>query len=377
LYKDNRIKEIFTFTGGERKGITVLLIILSIVILLNLFTDRIFGNREENFQSFKNEISKFEESLKKKEQSVYSNSCLFYFNPNHATTNELQKLGLKDRQIQTIQNYLKKGGSFRKKSDFRKIFGISEQDYNRLEPYIDLPESENRKIIPGINGYDKTSFNVDYFEFDPNEASDAEWIKLGFSEKQTKVIRTYIENGGLFFKKEDLKELYVISDKKYQEIEKYVKIDIDKVKIKENSRIFSYRRFEPNSIDINSIDKQTIEGFGGKWEYLGNRIVKYRELLGGFYSKEQLMEVYGFDRAFYDEVKGFIKIDNQRIKRFNINFSEVNELERHPYFSKETAKKIITYRNVRGAYKAIEELYSNNVVDSEIYNKIKYYISVE
>lgn len=45
---------------------------------------------------------------------------LFFFDPNTISTNEWKKLGLRDKTIRTIQNYLGKGGRFKKSEDFSK-----------------------------------------------------------------------------------------------------------------------------------------------------------------------------------------------------------------------------------------------------------------
>jgi competence protein ComEA len=79
-------------------------------------------------------------SYEKKEllgnERAFGKDSLFVFDPNTASLQEFQKLGLSEKQASTIKNYLNKGGSFKTKEDLKKIYGISADQYNQLEPYI-------------------------------------------------------------------------------------------------------------------------------------------------------------------------------------------------------------------------------------------------
>ncbi len=84
----------------------------------------------------------------------------FRFNPNTASVEDLQRLGFSLKQAQSIDNYRKKGGRFRRKSDFAKSFVVSDSIYRRLEPYIDIPrldinlaDSAAFDTLPGIGGW--------------------------------------------------------------------------------------------------------------------------------------------------------------------------------------------------------------------------------
>lgn len=61
---------------------------------------------------------------------------LFYFDPNTADSAQFARLGILPRQIHNIYKYRAKGGRFRKPKDLSRIYGLSEEKYNELEPYI-------------------------------------------------------------------------------------------------------------------------------------------------------------------------------------------------------------------------------------------------
>lgn len=66
----------------------------------------------------------------------------FRFDPNTVSENDLVRLGLSPKQAESILNYRSKGGRFRKKEDFAKMYVVSDSLYARLEPYIDIPKLE-------------------------------------------------------------------------------------------------------------------------------------------------------------------------------------------------------------------------------------------
>ncbi|MDP1165536.1 ComEA family DNA-binding protein, partial [Klebsiella pneumoniae] len=69
-----------------------------------------------------------------------NNTELFRFDPNTVTKLELQRLGLSEKQAQTIINYRNNGGKFRKKSDFKKMYSVSDRFFERVKSWIDLPD---------------------------------------------------------------------------------------------------------------------------------------------------------------------------------------------------------------------------------------------
>ena len=66
----------------------------------------------------------------------------FAFDPNTVSTDDLQRLGLSERQAASIENYRAKGGRFRSKADFQKMYVVSDTLFARLEPFIDIPKLE-------------------------------------------------------------------------------------------------------------------------------------------------------------------------------------------------------------------------------------------
>ena len=84
----------------------------------------------------------------------------FKFDPNTVSVNDLMRLGFSENQARAIDNYRKKGGRFRRKSDFAKSYVVEDSVYHRLEKYIDIPkidinhaDSAAFETLPGIGKF--------------------------------------------------------------------------------------------------------------------------------------------------------------------------------------------------------------------------------
>lgn len=87
----------------------------------------------------------------------YPKAESFHFNPNTVTIEELCRLGFSVKQAESIDNYRKKGGVFRRKEDFARSYVVADSVYRRLESYIDIPlvdlndaGVEELDALPGI-----------------------------------------------------------------------------------------------------------------------------------------------------------------------------------------------------------------------------------
>lgn len=60
----------------------------------------------------------------------------FPFDPNTADSTQLLRLGLQPWQVRNIYKYRAKGGVYRRKEDFARLYGLTVKQYRELEPYI-------------------------------------------------------------------------------------------------------------------------------------------------------------------------------------------------------------------------------------------------
>jgi DNA uptake protein ComE-like DNA-binding protein len=111
--------------------------------------------------------------------------------------------------------------------------------------------------------------------------------------------------------------------------------------------------------------------------YLAQRIIKYRDLLGGYVSYDQLADVYGFNNYELDTSRIIINFDHDLVKKINLNESEFKEIISHPYIDKYTTQAILEYRKFMKSIKTIDELVENNVIAGEKMERIQPYLEVK
>ena len=130
-------------------------------------------------------------------------------------------------------------------------------------------------------------------------------------------------------------------------------------------------------VELNTADTTALKQLKGIGSGFAKRIVKFRESLGGFVKKEQLLEVYGFDKEKFDAVASQLAVDVSKAKKININSASVDDLNKHPYIDKKTAVKIFWHRVNNGNYSDVSDIQKLNLADAELYSKIASYLTVK
>jgi len=233
------------------------------------------------------------------------------------------------------------------------------------------------------------------FEFDPNTIGRDEWEKLGLSGRQVDVIFNYKEKGGRFRSKQDVAKLYSISAEKYAELEPYILLpdsvpspfdrrtnpDPDRNDHWPDRR--SWNSDPPKtdritSLDINLADTIELVQLKGIGPAFARGIVKYRDLLGGYVSLDQLHEVYVLrDKPeAVDRLKEVLFIQAEEVRRIPINTATAEELASHPYIPWKVANGLVNYRKHHGAFRSIEEIKGSMLVNDSIYDRIAPYLTI-
>jgi competence ComEA-like helix-hairpin-helix protein len=225
------------------------------------------------------------------------------------------------------------------------------------------------EIIPNEN-----KKNV-LFDFDPNLISIENWEYLGVSKKTALTIQKYISKGGKFREPQDLKKIWGIPESLAYQLMPYVKV-------KEEKKPLANSQFQQNQkqklsaelIDLNQADSSALEKLPGIGPKLSQRIISYREKLGGFYCIEQLHEVWGLQDSILEKISNKIEIQSKGLRKININLADFNQLKSHPYIGYKTASAILNYRNQHGMFQNIEEIQKIVLIDEKIYSKIVHYL---
>lgn len=217
------------------------------------------------------------------------------------------------------------------------------------------------------------------FLFDPNVISESELYAMGLPERLIRNILNYRQAGGKFYSKESLKKLYAMNDSVYAVLEPYVLItNTTRAEVPAKSMYTkpsaTHSYFETKiSIDLNKADSVELEQLKGIGKVLASRIVRYRNRLGGFYSVEQLKEIYGLKDSLYQFIvqKNQLFADTTSIRKINIRTADFKTMIRHPYFSKDMVVKVLEWRKLGRPVRA-EQL--QQIITPEQWNKLKHYI---
>ncbi|MBB5619689.1 DNA uptake protein ComE-like DNA-binding protein [Pedobacter cryoconitis] len=218
------------------------------------------------------------------------------------------------------------------------------------------------------------------FNFDPNLINADDWQRLGLSVKQAAVMSRYKEKGGRYFKKEDLQKMYVISPEMYERLIPYISIGLaGEQKHQQLNPEYPAKRYPAQQkavlIPLNTADTLQLMEIRGVGPAFARRIFNYRQRLGGFYKKEQLLEVYGLDSLKYDEIKDQLSLDEQALTRINLNTALFDDLKNHPYLKYKQVNAIIQFRKQHGNYGNIADLRKVAILSAETIERLAPYIS--
>lgn len=127
-------------------------------------------------------------------------------------------------------------------------------------------------------------------------------------------------------------------------------------------------------LDLNSCDSASLEALPGIGPVLSSRIIKYRNLIGGYVSVDQLKEVYGLSEETFNLISSVVLADSASIRKLKINESDYRQLIRHPYLQKSEVNAILKYRELNGRISGIACMTDNNLVSAETAKKIRPYL---
>ena len=211
--------------------------------------------------------------------------------------------------------------------------------------------------------------SVKLFAFDPNKASVTALKNLGLSDKQAATVKNFRDKGGRFRHPSDFSRIYGIDTNLLERLIPYIIIsnDSDSGPGKSLNQI--------KMIDLNSCDSIMLDKLPGIGRILSVRIIKYRNLLGGFFCREQLKEVYGLSLETYNRIADRVFADSSLVTHININIAGYKDLLKHPYLDRFDVQSILKYRELKGKIKNINELTDNKILTPEKSKRISPYLS--
>jgi competence ComEA-like helix-hairpin-helix protein len=227
-----------------------------------------------------------------------------------------------------------------------------------------------------------------YFYFDPNTASLADWQRLGVHPKAAASIQKYLHKGGRFRQPDDLLKIYSLPPDQARALIPWVRIagnarttpaaataQPDSQWASRRSTDYKPRAIEP--IDINTADTSAWIALPGIGSKLANRIVNFREKLGGFSSVAQVAETFGLPDSTFQKIKPHLLPGSGPYRLLPINSATADELKSHPYIRWKLANAIVQYRQQHGRYQSLADLRKIAIADEATLEKLAPYLSFQ
>jgi competence protein ComEA len=308
-----QVKDLLSLHAGERRGSVLLMLIMVLLMGWVVFEQWVRQPAEADLAAIEREMEAWLAEIRAKEVEVAVQADPFPFDPNILEREGWLALGLSERQVDGLERYTAKGGRFRVKSDLARMYTISPEAYQRLEPFIQLPDSLPRRerqapqreqkkewpergaVIAGTsNTYPERTPRIAKVEV--NTADSADLVALpGIGPAFARGILKYRESLGGYHGMHQLAEVYVLKDK-------------------------------PDALE----------------------------------RMEQLLDV-----------------DPSMVRRIPINTCTVEELAAHPYIRWQLAKPLFAYRQQHGPFATVEDIRGCHLIDEEVFRKLAPYLTVE
>tara|TARA_R110002050_G_scaffold102774_1_gene211606 strand:- start:44923 stop:45939 length:1017 start_codon:yes stop_codon:yes gene_type:complete len=156
------------------------------------------------------------------------------FNPNIATMDDWKSVGLNKGQIKSINNYLDKGGQFRKIKDVQKMYVINDQQFLKMEPYLVIPVDTAKRVVaskkwssrPDTAKTVKPHYIVDSFSIEINSADTSDLKRLkGIGSYYARQIVYYRDKLGGYHNLAQLYEIERMRESTVLNILPFLKLD--------------------------------------------------------------------------------------------------------------------------------------------------------
>jgi competence ComEA-like helix-hairpin-helix protein len=234
-----------------------------------------------------------------------------------------------------------------------------------------------------------TNTKAEVFNFDPNTASTADWKRLGIRDKTIETIQKYLSKGGHFYKPEDISKIWGLHEDDIKRLLPYVTIESKKNDYAKNdytnntgkqnnyTNAFSKEKKPDLIVEINSADTTAFIALPGIGSKLAQRIINFREKLGGFYSVEQVGQTFGLPDSTFQKIRQKLALHNASLKKLNINTASMDELKVHPYIRYNLANAIIQYRTQHGNFSSVNDIKNIMLVNDDLFSKVSPYLIAE
>lgn len=228
----------------------------------------------------------------------------FTFDPNEADSTQLLRLGLAPFQVRSIYRYRAKGGRFSTKDDFRRVYRLTNEQWEHLSPLIRIAKKYQLVDLPQQK---HPAYSQSYAK------------KVARDDSQDSIVQ--------------------LSDTLLQ--------------INRSKQTYPVKLSGDETMDINTADSAQLCRVPGIGPYFARQIIKYRRQLGGYVATEQLLQIENFPA---DAIAWLVISDTVGLQRLNVNKLSTRKLMKHPYMGYYRASDIENHKRIYGRVENIDAL---------------------
>ena len=227
--------------------------------------------------------------------------------------------------------------------------------YSRRPPDVSIIEGEKLVEVSSLNEVQQVNEIQEdpTYVYDPNTVSWQELTQLGLGDRVASSWIAWRNAGKVFYSKEDIAAVRGISSKELEMVLPHIiwnseaeehavshgENKEDKAQI-HNSKDDSMDDKLSPKVNLNRADQESLKALPGIGHVLSERIIRYRELLGGFRSVEQLLEVYGLKDSHYNRAVDYLYVSEEEVSKIDLDSAVFRDLLRHPYASYDLTKAL-------------------------------------
>jgi len=241
-----------------------------------------------------------------------------------------------------------------------------------------VPEQRNLESFPRSAPSRTTSA---LFYFDPNTIDSIGFLQLGFSSAQTHSLLKYRASGALFRTPEEFSRAYVVSERMYQRLAPYIRIkpilppQADTNRFNQTPQTLQTTPPPRPLIELNGADTAQLKKLRGIGPYYAQKMVQYRDRLGGFVAAAQILEIEGIDEERFALFASQIEIDPHLVLKIDLKKADQSTLSRHPYIGPYAARWVVHYREQLGdSVCRPQALLRRNIIKPQQAEWLEYYV---
>ena len=300
-------KDFFYYNRSQRRAVCVLLILIALLLVCIMFVPEApMSQRIGATDVDSTELNAFEQKVKQPQRwprkevtdaaDRKKSVVLKPFDPNLADSIELSSLGLPSFVVRNIMKYRQKGGHFRTVESLARVYGMTEEKFTELKPYVRIAHAEKKQpvkldtVVKPIWEEKKAYKYPEGTLVDVNTADTVELKKIpGIGSGIARAIVSYRERLGGFYSVEQLEEVDYVTPA----LLKWFKLET-----------LSVRKLDINKMTLDALRFHPYLNF-----YQAKVIVEHRRKKGPIKSLSQLVLYEEFTEKDLKRLSAYINFD--------------------------------------------------------------------